>query len=272
MTKNLEIVLVNQIDMLHYQYTPGEKITLVFLHGYCEDLSMWTAFVDAFQAHSILLVDLPGFGASPTYEGLTIDKMALQVGDVLNHLAIEEAIIIGHSMGGYVAVSLSRLLGNKLKGLCMMHSHPFEDLPATKEKRSKANTFILEHGVSKFLRTLVPTFFAPSLQEEYKSVTDGLIKSASKLSSEAIINGMEAMRTRPDMQTWVEDLTCPYHCILGTEDIPTPFDFCIPQITLAPITKVTILPGVGHMGMFSATEKVRSELRDFIHFCTKIPS
>ncbi len=258
--------------MLHYQYTTGEKITLVFLHGYCEDMSMWTEFVDAFRTHSILKIDLPGFGDSPTSHGLTIDKMASQVEEVLHHLAIKEAIVIGHSMGGYVSVSLSRLLGKKLKGLCMMHSHPFEDLPATKEKRSKAITFISEHGVSKFLSTLVPTFFAPSLQEEYKSVTDRLIKAASKLSSEAVINGMEAMRLRPDMRTWVEELSCPYHCILGTEDIPTPFDFCMPQITLAPITKMTILPGIGHMGMFSAKETVQSELTDFIHFCTKRPA
>ncbi len=254
--------------MLHYQYTKGAKIPLVFLHGYCEDLSMWTAFAEAFQEHAILKVDLPGFGKSDTSDALTIDKMAQGVEEVMAHLELQEAIVVGHSMGGYVAVALSRLLSDRLRGLCMMHSHPFEDLPETKVKRRKANVFVAENGVPKLLNMMVPTFFAPSLQEKYKSVTTGIIEEASKLSSEAVINGMEAMRARPDMRAWVEELTCPYHCVLGTEDIPSPFDFCLPQINLAPITKVTILEGIGHMGMFSAKEEVQAEMKDFIHFCT----
>ena len=254
--------------MLHYQYTKGNQIPLIFLHGYCEDLSMWTAFVDVFHEHAILKIDLPGFGGSATSDGLTIDKMAQGVKRVIEHLELNEVIVIGHSMGGYVAVALSRLLGDRLKGLCMMHSHPFEDLQETKEKRSKASLFVAENGVPKLLKMMVPTFFAPSLQEKYKSKTDGIIKEASKLSSESLINGMEAMRLRPDMRAWVQELTCPYHCVLGTEDIPTPFDFCLPQINLAPITKVTILNGIGHMGMFSAKEEVQAALSDFIHFCS----
>lgn len=229
---------------------------------------MWTAFVDAFHEHPILKIDLPGFGKSDTCDDLTIDKMAQGVEKVIAHLQLNEVLVIGHSMGGYVAVALSRLLGSRLKGICMMHSHPFEDLPETKEKRRKANIFVEENGVPKLLNLMVPTFFAPSQQEKYKSVTDRLIKEASNLPGEAIINGMEAMRVRPDMSKWVEELACPYHCILGTEDIPTPFDFCLPQINLAPITKVTILDGIGHMGMFSAKEKVQTALKDFIHFCT----
>lgn len=258
----------NSKEMLHYQFTKGAQIPLVFLHGYCEDLSMWGDFARFFQEHAILKVDLPGFGRSATVDDLTIDKMATEVEKVIHHLEIQNAILIGHSMGGYVAVSLSRLLGERLKGLCMMHSHPYEDLPATKEKRSRANVFIAEHGVPKFLNMLVPTFFASSLQEKYKFVTDSLIKEAAKLSSAAVINGMEAMRVRPDMRAWVEELACPYYCILGTEDIPTPLDFCLPQINLAPITKVTILDGIGHMGMFSAKEEVQAALKEFIDFCT----
>jgi len=237
--------------MLHYQFSKGDKIALVFLHGYCEDLSMWTPFVDTFQEHLVLKVDLPGFGKSPTSDDLTIYKMAQEVDQVIKHLEIEKLILIGHSMGGYVSIALSKLLGDALQGICMMHTHPFEDLPETKEKRTKANAFIKEHGVPRFLESLAPNFFASELAGKYTSIVRGIIDKASKLPSEALINGMNAMRDRPDRRDWVVELKCPYHCVLGTEDIPTPLDFCLPQINLAKITKVTILDGVGHMGMFS---------------------
>ena len=252
---------------------PANKGTILFVHGMCHGAWCWEPyFLPYFEqlGYHCSAINLRGHeqpGSTVSINHIGIEDYVADLQKAVS-LLCEPPIIIGHSMGGYVAVALSRLMGDKLKGLCMMHSHPFEDLPTTKDKRSKAITFIEEHGLEKFLDMVVPTFFAPALQEKYKHVTTGLIAEAAMLSSQAVINGMDAMRLRPDMRAWVEELTCPYHCILGTEDIPTPLAFCIPQITLADITKVTILDGVGHMGMFSAKEEVQTALKDFIHFCT----
>lgn len=253
--------------MLHYQYTKGEKIALVFLHGFCEDLSMWDAFAEVFENHSLLKVDLPGFGLSATYDDVTIQNMAVEVQRIMHHEQIGEVILIGHSMGGYISLALSRLMGRGLRGVCMLHSHPFEDLPQTKEKRNKSISFIKAHGVSKYVGTLIPTFFAPTLKDKYIDKIKDMMNTAAQLSDDAVINAIVAMRDRPDMQAWVGDLDCPYQCILGTEDIPTPFDFCLPQISLAKITKLTVLSGVGHMGMYSATADTQIALQEFITFC-----
>ena len=253
--------------MLNHEITRGDKIALVFIHGYCEDLSMWEDYTPAFEGHTILKVDLPGFGLSPTYDDMTIANMALEVARVVVHTKIEELILIGHSMGGYVALEMSRLIGDRLKGLTMFHSHPFEDLPETKEKRTKAIAFVEEHGSGALMKTLVPTFFAPDLQEKYAERIQKMIDAASLLSPRAVNNAMQAMRDKSSAQVLVEDLNCPYQVILGTEDIPTPYAFCIPQITMPCIAKLTILPGIGHMGMFSAKEKTQAELQNFIEFC-----
>lgn len=253
--------------MLNYQFTKGEEIALVFIHGYCEDLTMWSAFSSIFEKHSVLAVDLPGFGKSATYDGLSIESMAVDVEEVIRHLEIEACILIGHSMGGYVSVALSRLIESQLKGICMFHSHPFEDLPVTKEKRTKAIAFVQEFGVRKFAALLVPTFFAPALKIKYAEKINEMIAEASLLSIAGVVNGMLAMRDKPDMQSWVAQLSCPYQCILGTEDIPTPLDFCLPQVSLANTTKLDVLEGIGHMGMFSATQECQTALGTFIEYC-----
>jgi len=233
--------------MLNHQITKGEKIALVFIHGYCEDLTMWEDFTNAFDGHTILKVDLPGFGLSPTYDEMTIANMAIEVLRVMQHVKIGEAILIGHSMGGYVALEMSRLMGESLKGLCMFHSHPFEDLPETKAKRDKAVAFVETHGSAALMDTLIPTFFAPELKPKFENKIKAMIAAASKLSPRAVNNAMLAMRNKPSQQILVEDLACPYHCILGSEDIPTPYDFCLPQINLAKTSKVTFLKGIGHI-------------------------
>ena len=253
--------------MLNHQITRGDKTCLVFIHGYCEDLSMWEDFCKVFTGHTILKVDLPGFGQSPTYDDMTIANIALEVTRVIVHNKITEVILIGHSMGGYVALEMSRLLGDQLKGLCMFHSHPFEDLPETKMKRDKAISFVESKGSAALMEVLIPTFFAPALKEINEDLIQKMITSTSKLSPRAVNNAMAAMRDKPSQQILVEDLACPYHVILGDEDIPTPFDFCLPQINLACTTKLSLLPGVGHMGMFTAKEKTQADIQEFVEYC-----
>lgn len=255
--------------MLHHHYNEAENIPLLFLHGYCEDLSMWNEYLDAFIDHTTLAIDLPGFGQSPTSEKLSIESMAQEVNQVIEHLSLKEVIVIGHSMGGYVAVALSRLLEKKLKGLCMFHSHPYEDDPALKEKRTKANDFIEKNGVEKFALSLLPSLFAPNIRSQYRIKIVEMTTAVSQLSEAALINAMTAMRDRPAMQSWVEALSCPYHCILGTEDVPTPLSLCLPQINLADITKMTILKDVGHMGMFTAKAATQEALKDFVRHCSQ---
>jgi len=256
--------------MLNHQIKRGDKIALVFIHGFCEDLTMWEEFTPAFEGHTILKVDLPGFGLSPTYDDMSISNMALEVARVIVHTKVEELILIGHSMGGYVALEMSRLIGDRLKGLTMFHSHPFEDLPETKEKRTKAMAFVEEHGSGALMKTLIPSLFAPDLRDQYADRIQHMVDAVSILSSRAVNNAMQAMRDKSSAQILVEDLNCPYQVILGTEDIPTPFAFCMPQITMPQIAKLTILPGVGHMGMFSAKEKTQAALQDFIEFCVQM--
>lgn len=255
--------------MLNHQITKGDKIALVFIHGYCEDLSMWSDFTPAFEGHTILTVDLPGFGLSPTYDDLTIANMALEVARVIVHTQLEEFMLIGHSMGGYVAIEMSCLMGDRLKGLTMFHSHPYEDLPETKEKRSKAIVFVEEHGSRALMKTLIPSFFAPDLKEKYAEQIKEMVNTASELSPRAVNNAMRAMRDKSSAQILVEDISCPYQVILGTEDIPTPYDFCLPQISLPQIAKLSVLPGIGHMGMFSARKETQAALKDFIEFCVQ---
>lgn len=254
--------------MLNYEIERGEKIALLFIHGFCEDLKMWDEYTDVFSDHTILKVDLPGFGLSPTFDDLTIANMALEVVRVIAHTKLEEVIVIGHSMGGYVACEMSKLLGDRLKGLTMFHSHPYGDLPEVMEKRTKAITFVEEHGSAALIETLIPALFAPDLKGQNLGLIQKMIESASKLSPRAVNNAMAAMRDRNSTQILIEDLPCPYHVILGTKDIPTPYEVCLPQIALAYTSKVTILDGIGHMGMFTAKEKTQQELLDFVEYCS----
>lgn len=97
---------------LRYHELPGKLPARVYLHclGGAGDLYLRTAQSPLLSGRA-LLVDLLGFGRSdrPETFGYTLEDHARAVASLLDHLALQECDVIGHSMGGSVAVALAAL-------------------------------------------------------------------------------------------------------------------------------------------------------------------
>ena len=91
--------------MLHF-FEKGQGHPLIFLHGFCESGEMWRYFVDSLSTqYRVLCPDLPGFGNSPLTSPITsLEQVALQLEEWLDALQIQNPIVMGHSLGGYVAL------------------------------------------------------------------------------------------------------------------------------------------------------------------------
>ncbi len=96
--------------MLSYQLQ-GEGKAVVLLHGFCESKHVWHNIVaDLSKIFKVISIDLPGFGESELCSDKpSIENFARSVQDVLIHLQVESSVLIGHSMGGYVALAPPRV-------------------------------------------------------------------------------------------------------------------------------------------------------------------
>lgn len=249
----------------------GSGPAVIFLHGFCEDSSMWDHFLEPFDDQRILLVDLPGFGRSPEVDEVSIAYMAGAVLAVIDHLGLSEVLLIGHSMGGYVALEIARQRRELLTGLGLFHSHPFADSPDRREGRDKAVAFIEENGHELFVKRLLPTLFSSSLGENYKFLIDTLIHRASRSSGPAIKGALKAMRDREDRSETLQEISCPVLFIIGEEDQAVPLELSLKQTHLPSVSDIHILPEVGHMGMFTAKRKCQTIVKEFIDFCRDFP-
>ena len=85
----------------------GTGLPIVLLHGYLETLEIWSGFAkDLSKTFRVISIDIPGHGMSDKVSEIhTMDLMADAVETVLINLNIDKAVIVGHSMGGYVAMS-----------------------------------------------------------------------------------------------------------------------------------------------------------------------
>ncbi|MBK6947188.1 MAG: alpha/beta fold hydrolase [Haliscomenobacter sp.] len=86
---------------LAYLFLEGQGPTLLFLHGFAESHKIWERQIAHFSAkgYPVLAIDLPGFGASDVWPGISIDGMAVLVQELLHKENIHSCIVFGHSMG-----------------------------------------------------------------------------------------------------------------------------------------------------------------------------
>jgi len=246
----------------------GKGTPLVFLHGFCEDSRMWDDFILKFNQFKVIRIDLPGFGASEIQEEHSIECMADCVKAVLDHLKIKKMVLIGHSMGGYVSLEFAKKQQEQLIGLCLFHSHPFEDTEEKKKNRDKGIDFLRRNGPIHYVKQVIPSLFAYDFSKGYQFEVNKLLYNAAQYTSKGIIGALNAMKNRKDNAAVLEEITCPVLFIIGKEDIAIPLEISLKQTYLPQIADIHILNSIGHMGMFEAKRQTTKILKNFIQLVT----
>ena len=252
-------------------YTSGRAknvLPLVFLHGFCEDSSLWQPVLPCFKATRTVRIDLPGFGGSDEPLAPGMEGYADAVCAILNEMGIEYCILAGHSMGGYAALTFARNHPERLAGLALVHSHPYEDSPERKENRQRAIEMVLSGKKDLYVAQLFPGLFAPAFAREHPEVVQALIRLGRRQPAAGIVAALEGMVSRKDEQETLRTLPCPVLFLLGDQDSIIPPGWVLQVAHLPAIADIQLLAGVGHMGMFEAPVQTGTILSNFWQFCT----
>jgi pimeloyl-ACP methyl ester carboxylesterase len=229
---------------------------IILLHGFCEDHHIWDDMAARLSnSYTVYAPDLAGFGSSAMPSSPDIDQQAALLYRDCTKRGIQQAVLVGHSMGGYIALALCRLYPAFVQGLCLFHSHPFADAPEKIEARQKHIAFVQRNGVEAFVKQLVPNLFAPDFVEQNASVVKQHVAHCIQCAPEAaVVFSLEMMIARPDQSSVMAELACPVLMIVGKQDSAIPYNWSLQQAHLADTTQLVVLDGVGHMGMIEQPE------------------
>jgi pimeloyl-ACP methyl ester carboxylesterase len=99
-----------------------EKPVMVFVHGLGGAWQNWLLNIPAFMgSHRVIAPDLPGFGESPMpREEISIKGYARILDGLLGELGIDSAIVVGNSMGGFVAAELALSFSTRVERLVLV--------------------------------------------------------------------------------------------------------------------------------------------------------
>ena len=259
--------LANGRPITYYTDGAAKGLPLVLLHGFCEDSSVWDAFLPHFKNIPLVRIDLPGFGGSGLSPSTGMDSYASAVAAVLHEMEITRCVLVGHSMGGYTALAFARRYPEYLAGLGLFHSHPFEDTPDRIEGRKRGIEMLRSGKKDLYVRQLFPNLFPAAFVKDHPKMISGLIKQARQLSAEGIIAGLEAMMTRPNHLETLKSAPYPVLFVLGSEDTLVPPDLGLSAALAPAVSSVHLLPETGHMGMLEAPAETAGLVLEFWQFC-----
>lgn len=246
---------------------PENGLPLVLLHGFCEDSSLWDSLLPRLGDLRILRVDLPGFGASVLPVTAGMDVYADAVCAVLNDLSVEKCVLTGHSMGGYTALEFAAKYPERLAGLGLFHSHPFEDSAERREARRRSIELIQSGKRDLYLAQFFPGLFAETFAQNNPHVIRALTENAKQAPAEGIVYGLEGMMERKNHEQTLREAAFPVLFLLGELDALVPPEQGLKAAVLPAVADVHLLPGVGHMAMFESIEKSGEIVRRFWEFC-----
>ncbi|MFY0626260.1 MAG: alpha/beta hydrolase [Reichenbachiella sp.] len=228
----------------------GSGIPIVFIHGYCENSTIWNYFEQALSKNfQVVLIDLPGHGKSQLpSNSFTIDDISDLVLASLEENGIDEFFVIGHSLGGYISLALAELYPEKILGFGLFSSTTYADDDEKKIARDKVGNFIAEHGVDKFIEPFVPNLFASSNRKRLAKEIAELKEIGKKISPQSIIGYAQAMKNRPDRTHLLAHFDKPKFIIGGDRDMAVKEETSKNMIDLLENGEGIILKNTGHNG------------------------
>ncbi|GAA4273308.1 alpha/beta hydrolase [Aquimarina gracilis] len=200
-------------------HTAGQGHPVVFLHGFLENATMWKEMIPFFSnKYHCISIDLLGHGETGSLGYIhTMEDMALAVKAALDHLEIAKAILIGHSMGGYVSLALTDLFSDLITGLVLLNSTSFPDNEERKLNRTRAID-IVKQNPNAYTSMAIANLFAEKNRLKYSEEIIAIKKEASKTSLQGIISALEGMKIRKDRTSVLSSFTGPKVIFSGKED------------------------------------------------------
>ena len=242
----------------------GAGSPLVFVHGFTTTAEFWREQVEAFSSrYRVIRINLPGHGVSPRPDrrSYTIPAFANDILAVYRALEIDEAILVGLSMGGTVAQSFTLSHPERVRVLVLVGATPHglgEDVNV--ENVLKA---IDDLGVVQASQNVIERSFGSSASRELvEFARQEVAQTPAFVAREAIVS-----LNASDSRARLHDIHVPTLVVVGKEDIITPPGESVILSKGIPESRLEIIRDAGHFPMLEQPQVFNRILKDFLDGC-----
>jgi len=252
--------MINILPVELFYEEQGTGLPVILLHGFPYNHTVWQPVASRMACDArLILPDLRGHGQSPVTEG--VYTMRIMVEDIINlmdRLSLEKVVLVGHSMGGYIALDFARAYPSRLAGLGLVASHAAADSPERKMARYKTAREILKHGVHRYADgNAARVTFNPDLAP----VLHAIMMTTPPLGA---AGAMKGMAERLDSMELLPQINVPAVVVLGESDLFIPPEVPETMEQLLPKGWLVKIPATGHVPMMEKPDEVSEALCDLL--------
>jgi 3-oxoadipate enol-lactonase len=244
----------------------GEGTPLVLLHGFPLDHRMWSNQVSALkQSYRLITPDLQGMGQSEVpLTNRTLDQYADDVLSLLDQLHIEQAILGGFSMGGYIAFSLIRKAPARFSALILANTRPEADTKEGRKNRMNMAASLFEKGAAAARDAMLPKLLTEQTLQERKELAHEVSEAMLSMDPEGLVHATLAMAFRQDSVGLLPAIQVPTLVIAGEKDAIAPPEAMKKMADQIPGSRYHVIAGASHLAPMEYPEAFNQLLSDFL--------
>jgi len=245
----------------------GSGETLVFLHGFPLDHTMWREQIAEFRSRGrVIAPDLRGFGKSPPASPLSIESMADDTAAILDALGVREPIVLcGLSMGGYVAFQFWRKHRERVRALVLCDTRAVADTPEAAQGRREQIGRVGSEGVQPMADAMIGKLFAPRTLDQQTELVKRMRETMLAANPTGVVAALEALATRPDVSDYLPKITCPTLVVVGEHDAISPVAEMRTLAAAIPDAEFVVLEDSGHMSPLENPRAFNAALDGFLN-------
>lgn len=246
------------------QYTDiGSGKPIVLIHAFPTDKRLWEAQQTGLKDHfRIITIDLQGFGEAMQADGkaITMDDYAAQVKLMMEQLQLQQAVIGGESMGGYIALAFLQKYPSAVQGLILSNTQAIDDSPEMKQKREATAQDVLEHGTAKLLDGFMAKALSPDASSETKIYLRNIVDVQS---ATGIASALRGMALRQNSSNLLANTDTPILIITSDQDILISPEQSRDMHHLAKNSKLVTIQHAGHLSNLEQPTAWNQAVLDF---------
>jgi 3-oxoadipate enol-lactonase len=243
----------------------GDGPTLLLVHGFPLDRSIWKHQVATLSGWRRIAPDLRGLGDSDAPEGGY--SMAVYADDLvrlLDKLRIQKAVVAGLSMGGYIAFEMLRRNPDRIAGLILCDTKAAGDSTDGKKARDELAALARAKGAMAVAERMLPKLLGRSTRQTQPQLVQQVTEMIARAPVAGIVGALEAMRDRADSTALLSSIAVPTLVVVGQEDELTPPADARALADAIPNATLTTIAGAGHISALEAPTAVSRVLAEFL--------
>lgn len=253
------------INGFQLSYTDeGRGLPLLLVHGFPLCRGAWQKQLEALRSVCrVIAPDLRGFGESGGGPGATtMSEFAADLRGLLQQLQTGPAVLVGHSMGGYVALAFARRFPQMLSGLVLVSSKAGADTPEAAAGRRAAVEKVRAEGVSVVVDAMVAKMLSAGNLHATTAQQVRDLMAPSK--PEGVIAALLGMAERPDSTPILAGISVPTLVVTGADDRIIPPAESEKLAAAIPRAQLHVIPRAGHLVAFEQPEEFNRVLTGWL--------